>query len=159
MGRRRVVLTSDCVPPSFCYGKGKSLSFLFTSTVVGRRVHPGLASYVGQSEVCLHQELQFWRVPKYTVHERALYFNSLFCFVFSHGSCLIPGHMPHAIENIFNRRAGRVQLYFFELRLVYISQTQGSVREIGTEKMQLAISAPAFLKERRKNGLLWHSQQ
>ena len=48
-------LTSGCVPPSFSYGTGQSLGFLFTSSVVGRRVlvlsSGWLASYVGQSEV------------------------------------------------------------------------------------------------------------
>ena len=35
MGRR---LSSGCEPPSFSYGTGQSLGFLFTSSVVGRRV-------------------------------------------------------------------------------------------------------------------------
>ena len=52
VGRR---LSSGCEPPSFSYGTGQSLGFLFTSSVVGRRVlvlsSGWLASYVGQSEV------------------------------------------------------------------------------------------------------------
>ena len=48
MGRR---LTSGCEPPSFSYGTGQSLGFLFTSTVVGHRVFVlssgWLASYSG----------------------------------------------------------------------------------------------------------------
>ena len=68
-----------------------------------------------------------------------------------HATCHMPHatcHMPHAKK----KPKGELDVcnFYFELRLVYISQTYCFVREIGTEKMQLAISVPAFLRTQEK---------
>ena len=89
VGRR---LSSGCEPPSFSYGTGQSLGFLFASSVVGRRVlvlsSGWLASYVGQSEVpALITSLCFcfFFISKVTKLSRLRFilhlFPSLFCFV------------------------------------------------------------------------------
>ena len=89
VGRR---LSSGCEPPSFSYGTGQSLGFLFTSSVVGRRVlvlsSGWLASYVGQSEVPALITSLFCRGVSVPVSQRRF---ALSTFFLSYPRCIQEG--------------------------------------------------------------------
>ena len=79
------LLTSGCEPPSFSYGTGQSLGFLFASTVVGPQgilcFHlDGWHRTVGKSEACINNYSFFFLSPHEMKEEiETTHFEHTFC--------------------------------------------------------------------------------